>query len=162
MFRTMIRGLALFIMLSMNTALKAEQEAPDFTLKNLYGNSEHSLSDYRGKVVYLDFWASWCGPCRKSLPALDALQTEMASQDFEVLAVNLDMSEEEAKVFLEEYPVSYTVLRDGSGGVSRKYDLVGLPSSVLIDKRGIIVSSFQGFHPSHIDKLRKALPYLLE
>ncbi|TNC79394.1 MAG: redoxin [Oleiphilus sp.] len=162
MIGCLIRSHILLCLLCFPVMTLADQLAPDFTLKSLYDDSEYSLSDYRGKVVYLDFWASWCGPCRKSLPALDALQKEIGSQQFEVVAVNLDVTRQEALEFLKQYPVSYTVLRDGSGGISRKYDLVGLPSSVLIDRTGIIVSSFQGFHPSHIEKLRKALPYLLE
>ena len=140
----------------------ADQLAPDFHLRNLQSNTEHALSDYRGKVVYLDFWASWCGPCRQSLPALDELQREVGSEQFEVVAINLDANRDDALAFLQQYPVSYTVLTDKTGRTSRSYDLVGLPSSVLVDKNGIIVSSFQGFHPSHIDKLRKALPYLME
>lgn len=162
MIGCLIRSHILLCLLCFPVMTLADQLAPDFKLKSLYDESEYSLSDYRGKVVYLDFWASWCGPCRKSLPALDALQKEIGSQQFEVVAVNLDVTKQEALEFLKQYPVSYTVLRGGSGGISRKYDLVGLPSSVLIDRTGIIVSSFQGFHPSHIEKLRKALPYLLE
>ena len=157
---TMILG-ALALLLASNAYSAEGEPAPDFTLKTLDGTNL-KLSEQRGTVILLNFWASWCGPCRKSLPALDALQKEIGSQQFEVVAVNLDVTRQEALEFLKQYPVSYTVLRDGSGGISRKYDLVGLPSSVLIDRTGIIVSSFQGFHPSHIEKLRKALPYLLE
>jgi cytochrome c biogenesis protein CcmG/thiol:disulfide interchange protein DsbE len=143
-------------------SVSAQELAPDFSLRLLAGDKVHSLADYRGKVVYLDFWASWCGPCRQSLPALSRLQDELGSEQFEVLAVNLDMNPEDALAFLAEYPVSYTVLADKTGSISRVYDLVGLPSSVLIAKDGSIIQSFQGFHPSHITKLKKALGYLLE
>lgn len=152
--------LAALLMLS--SVVSADQLAPSFTLKTLTGNQMHSLEDFRGRVIYLDFWASWCGPCRQSLPALEALQQEMATEKFEVVAINLDANPQDALNFLAQFPVSYTMLADASGQTSRAYDLVGLPSSVLIDKTGVIVSSFQGFHPSHIEKLKTALGYLLE
>ncbi len=151
-----------FAIFMLCAALKAEPIAPDFTLPNLQAASEHSLSDYRGKVIYLDFWASWCGPCRDSLPALDALQKELGVKMFEVLAINLDADPRDGLRFLKQYPVSYTVLTDPDGSSARNYELVGLPSSVLLDQHGVIVSSFQGFHPGHIKKLRKAIRILNE
>lgn len=141
-------------------ALRAEPLAPNFELKALGDTRIHALKDYRGKVIYLDFWASWCGPCRQSLPALSKLQSELGKQDFEVIAINLDANPEDGLAFLKQYPVTYTVLSDPVGQSSRLYDLVGLPTSVLIDKHGVLVSSFQGFHPSHLVKLRKAVEIL--
>lgn len=139
----------------------ADELAPDFELRTLDGERSVKLSDYRGKVVYLDFWASWCGPCRQSLPAFERLQQEYADQDFKVLAVNLDAEASDAQSFLSQYPVSYTVLADASGSISRRYELVGLPSSVLLSKTGVIVASFQGFYPGHIERIRKAVDILL-
>ncbi len=158
-FRTL--SFALLFSLASLAAL-ADEFAPDFQLKEIASEHLHRLSDYRGKVIYLDFWASWCGPCRKSLPALSRLQEELGREEFEVLAINLDEDPEDGRRFLREYPVSYTVLADGSGAISRVYDLVGLPSSVLIDQQGVVVASFQGFHPSHISKLRKAVGILID
>lgn len=154
--------LLLLLLSLLSSQVLADEQAPLFTLETLQGGQRHSLQDYRGKVVYLDFWASWCGPCRKSLPALSRLQDELQGELFEVLAINLDSNPRDGLAFLEQYPVSYTVLADRSGKTSRAYDLVGLPTSVLIDKHGTIVASFQGFQPSHIKKLRKAIGYLLE
>lgn len=138
----------------------AEPMAPEFRLKALGQEIYHALSDYRGKVIYLDFWASWCGPCRQSLPALSKFQDEIGNEEFEVLAINLDAEPEDGMAFLRQFPVNYTVLTDGSGKTSRAYDLVGLPTSVLIDQNGVLVSSFQGYHPSHLEKLRKAIEIL--
>ncbi len=122
----------------------------------------HALQDYRGKVVYLDFWASWCGPCRQSLPALNALHRDLSHRNFEVVAINLDENSQDALRFLQQYPVDYTVLVDRSGDTPRAYELTGLPTSVLIDQRGVLVGSFEGFDPAHLAKLRRAIDILLE
>ena len=161
-FLTVIVTFAWLVFCCGSARLLADDLAPLFSLNSLQDDQVHALKDYRGKVIYLDFWASWCGPCRKSLPALSKLQDELGHESFEVLAINLDGNPRDGLAFLKQYPVSYTVLADRSGKTSRAYDLVGLPSSVLIDKRGIIVSSWQGFHPSHIEKLRTAIGYLTE
>lgn len=152
--------LLIFIALFFSGFSLAEPMAPEFRLKALGQENYHALSDYRGKVIYLDFWASWCGPCRQSLPALSKFQEEMGSEEFEVLAINLDAEPEDGLAFLRQFPVNYTVLADRTGKTSRAYDLVGLPTSVLIDQNGVLVSSFQGFHPSHLEKLRKAINIL--
>lgn len=141
---------------------RAEPLAPNFELPALGDARMHALEDYRGKVIYLDFWASWCGPCRQSLPALNEFQAQMGNKEFEVVAINLDANPADGLAFLEQFPVAYTVLSDPIGKSSRLYDLVGLPTSVLIDQHGVLVSSFQGFHPSHLVKLRKAVEILTE
>jgi thiol-disulfide isomerase/thioredoxin len=158
----MFRAIITFLLIVFWGSSSAQSIAPDFSLKELSSDAVHQLKDYRGRVVYLDFWASWCGPCRQSLPALDKLQQEYSPQDFVVLAINLDEQNEDALAFLEQYPVSYTVLTEKTGKTQRAYELVGLPSSVLIDQRGEIIGMFQGFHPDHIRRIKKALSYLLE
>jgi thiol-disulfide isomerase/thioredoxin len=158
MYRALITFLTLFFCIS----LSAQGIAPNFVLSELSSEKLHQLEDYRGRVVYLDFWASWCGPCRQSLPALDKLQQEYSPNDFVVLAINLDERSEDALAFLEQYPVSYTVLTEKTGKTQRAYELVGLPSSVLIDQKGEIIGMFQGFHPDHVRRIKKALTYLLE
>lgn len=151
----------------MSLNVLAQGIAPDFSLPRLVDDQnrsleQHRLSDYRGRVVYLDFWASWCGPCRQSLPALEALQKQYDPEDFSVIAINVDETPQIALSFLEDYPVTYTVLFSDNPKVQRSYNLVGLPSSFLIDQRGEIIGSFQGFHPEHIERLKKAIAYLLE
>ena len=143
-----------------SASISADEIAPSFTLKELEGDKEFSLEQYRGKVVYLDFWASWCGPCRQSIPALNKFQNEIGNEKFEVVAINLDANPQDAIDFLLKYPVDYTVLADASGGTSRRYDLVGLPTSVLIAPDGTLVKSFKGFHPNHLKKLKKAIHIL--
>ena len=85
----------------------------------------------------------------------------MAGRDFEVVAINLDENPRDALQFLQQYPVDYTILVDRSGETPRAYELTGLPTSVLIDQRGVLVASFEGFDPAHLVKLRRAIDILL-
>ena len=85
-------------------------DAPDFSLPALETGGEISLEDFRGKVIYLDFWASWCGPCRKSLPLYEQMKKSFPPDRFEIIAINLDEDRNDAARFLEKHPVSYTML----------------------------------------------------
>ncbi|RMF16812.1 MAG: TlpA family protein disulfide reductase [Gammaproteobacteria bacterium] len=131
--------------------------APDFNLPGLYGDRV-KLADYRGQVVYVDFWASWCGPCRKALPELNALRQELRQQgDFEVLAINLDEDPQDALRFLKKYPVEYPVASDKNATLPPKYGLVGMPTSYLVDQKGNIVAVHQGFKEANIEHIRDAV-----
>lgn len=142
----------------------AESEAslaPAFSLPDIYSGERMSLEQHQGKVVYLDFWASWCGPCRQSLPLLNKLRDELGSEYFEVIAINLDENPEDGKRFLQKYPVSYPVLIDMLKVTPEKYQLTGMPTSYLIDQNGKIQAVHQGFRSSDIDKIRKAVQTLM-
>ena len=139
----------------------AAKPAPDFQLPVLNSDATQSLSQYRGMIVYVDFWASWCGPCRKSLPQLSKLRNELVDAgDFVVLAINLDARTEDATKFLKEFPVSYPVLLDPKGKTPEAYGLVGMPTSYLVDQKGNIVSVHEGFRDGDIAKLRKEIEAL--
>lgn len=146
---------------STSVAIEKGQAAPNFRLPLLDSKKKVSLKQYRGKVVYVDFWASWCGPCRQSLPLLTKLRTEMKKQPFEVLAINLDEETAAAKGFLREYPVNYPVLLDPEGQVASQYQLPGMPTSFILDKRGRIQHVHVGFKPQDIDKIRQQVKSLL-
>ena len=118
------------------TGTKVGQLAPDFVLKTLDG--ETSLSDHRGKVVLLNFWASWCGPCRIEFPDITAAYQTYADQDFEVLAVNIGESAETAAQFAEQFEFPFPVLLDSQAGVARLYGAYGIPTSYFLDREGII------------------------
>jgi thiol-disulfide isomerase/thioredoxin len=120
-----------------------------------------SLESLRGKVVYVDFWASWCGPCRLSFPVLDELYKEFAAQGFEVLAINVDEVEDEALEFLQEVPVSYRTVRDDSGATPQAYGILGMPTGFLVDRQGVVRKVHQGFRKSDGEKLRGELIELL-
>lgn len=103
------------------------------------------LQAYAGKVVYLDFWASWCAPCRRSFPWLDALQAKHGAAGFVVVAVNVDQERALAAQFLHEVPVGFKVAYDPQGKLAAEWKLLGMPSSFLIDRHGKVRASHQGF-----------------
>ena len=137
--------------------------APAFALPSLTEDGKViELSSLKGKVVYVDFWASWCGPCRISFPLLDDIRKELGEQGFEVLAINVDEYPEDAMGFLEELPVSYLVVRDAAGKTPQDYGILGMPTGFLIDREGTVRKVHQGFRKSDGAKLRAEVLELLE
>jgi thiol-disulfide isomerase/thioredoxin len=159
--RVALAGAALCVALSAS-AVDDGQPAPAFDLPVLGGGAHGSLDAQKGKVVFVDFWASWCGPCRQSLPLYDKLNAELTQQPFTLLAVNLDEDDADAKGFLKEHPVHYSVLRDPAGDVPKAFGLVGMPTSYLIDQHGIVRAHHSGFDPKDLDTLRREIHALLE
>lgn len=154
---------ALFLALIMNnvSALEVGDKVPDFRLPLLTQQGQAGLSSFKGKVVYVDFWASWCGPCRKSLPALNTLRKELKGKGFEVVAINLDEDVKDARAFLKEFPVAYPTLYDGTGKTPELFGVRGMPTSYLIDRQGKLQAVHQGFKPSDITGIRAQVISLL-
>ena len=165
----MIKSLLFALLLAGNVTLPAAQHtlelgtpAPSFDLPVVGNNQKHlALADLHGKVVLLDFWASWCGPCRQSFPLYEKLRGELPQQQFAVLAINLDEMADGPLAFLAEHPVGYTSLADPAGEVARQFGLVGMPSSFLIDRDGIVRARYTGFKPQDIDEIRREVLALL-
>lgn len=118
------------------TGTKVGQLAPEFLLKTLDG--ETSLYDHLGKVVLLNFWASWCGPCRIEFPDIRAAYETYASQGLEVLAVNIGESAEAAGEFAEQFDLPFPILLDSEAGVARLYGAYSIPMSYFVDREGIV------------------------
>jgi thiol-disulfide isomerase/thioredoxin len=118
--------------------------APVFELPGSAGTVK--LADFRGKVVYLDFWASWCGPCRQSFPWMNAMAAQHRAAGLEIVAVNVDTSRPEADRFLAEVPAHFTIAFDPAGSTPRQYAIKGMPSSVLIDRAGRVIWRHAGFN----------------
>ncbi|RMF98095.1 MAG: TlpA family protein disulfide reductase [Gammaproteobacteria bacterium] len=122
--------------------------APDFTLRDRNGQPV-SLSDFRGQVVLINFWATWCGPCRKEMPLLEQLYQRYQSLGFTLLGVNVEEGDVDAEAFLRETPVSFPVLFDPENRVSQLYDVSAMPSTVLVDRQGRLRFLHQGYQPGY-------------
>jgi len=133
--------------------------APDFTLPT--AGADVNLQAYRGKVVYLDFWASWCIPCRNSFPWMNAMHQRHADQGLVVLAVNVDRDAQAVRHFLDKYPANFTVAYDPEGHIAELYHLKGMPTSYLIDRQGHIVMSHVGFRQGDAASLEQQIEQLL-
>ena len=136
-------------------ATEPGQKAPIFSGKEIAGTKEISLSDYRGKVVYVDFWASWCPPCLKSIPELEKLRVELPKQSFQILAVNLDKKPKKALKFLAKNPVGYPSLSNPKGDIPEKFGLETMPTSYLIDEKGVVRYIHRGYRPGDLEIIRK-------
>jgi len=128
---------------------------------SLSAGTSFGLDDLRGKVVYLDFWASWCGPCRMSFPRLEQLRQELGPRGFEVLAINVDEFEVDALNFLSEIPVTYPALYDGGGTAAQQYGILGMPTAYLIGREGQVRFLHQGFRKNDEVQLRSKIIKLL-
>ena len=129
----------------------------------LIANGEGTVTDstYLGRVTYVDFWASWCGPCRLSLPALNRLSQEFDSADFGVVAISVDYVDEDALDFLKRYPVDYPVAIDKTGNSGRDFAVAGMPSGYLIDRDGLIREVHVGFRKGDEKILRDKIQELI-
>lgn len=103
------------------------------------------LAAFRGRVVYLDFWASWCAPCRQSFPWMNRLQHELGADGLVVVAVNVDRQRGDAEGFLREHPAQFRVVFDPEGVLAEKFGVRGMPTSFLIDRSGRVESRHEGF-----------------
>jgi thiol-disulfide isomerase/thioredoxin len=103
------------------------------------------LGEIKGKVVWLDFWASWCVPCRRSFPWLNEMQTKYSAQGLEVIGVDLDSDKSAANKFLKEVPARFTLKFDPAGKLATRFDVQAMPSSFLLDASGNVLASHAGF-----------------
>lgn len=135
--------------------------APDFALKDLDGNVV-SLKDLRGKVVFVNFWATWCPPCRLEMPLMEELHKEFGNQDLEILAINYREGPEEIKAFYDQYHLTFATLLDREETVFDLYRAWSLPTTYLINKRGEIVGRVVGYRDWHSREARALFQRLLE
>ena len=131
--------------------------APQFTL-DARGGSKISLSQYKGQVVMLNFWASWCGPCRQEMPLLENIYKKYNKMGFTLIGVNVEPDSKAAEGFLKDMPVSFPVIYDKDSTVSKAYDVSGMPSTVIIDRKGNIRALHRGYKPGdengYLDSIR--------
>ena len=155
--------LALNLLLAETVLGVAEGDmAPEFVLPVMGGEATKSLSGTHGKVRYIDFWASWCPPCRVSVPEIVALQQELGGSRFAVIAINVDERIGDAMKFLERYPMNYDVLSDPRGATAAAYDLPGMPTSFVVDPEGRVTLVHVGFRRGDMKAIRAHIVELLE
>lgn len=134
--------------------------APDFTLKS-GGGENLKLSELRGQVVLINFWASWCGPCRKEMPLLDALYQQYKPLGFTVLGVNVEEDPGQARSLLSKVPVTFPVVFDGTNTVSKLYNVVAMPTTVIVDRNGNMRYLHKGYMPGYEDAYQQQVRSLL-
>jgi peroxiredoxin len=142
-------------------ALEAGDIAPGFRAPRLDGAGELSLSGLAGKVVLLDFWASWCAPCQTSMPQLEALRKEFAAERFELVGVNVDRDAGAARKLIDKHGIGYPNASDPGGGLPARFGLETMPTAYLIDGEGVIRYVHRGFRDGDIDEVRTRIRALL-
>jgi thiol-disulfide isomerase/thioredoxin len=124
-------------------ALEKGAAAPQFDLQGVEGAVK--LAQLQGKVVYVDFWASWCGPCRQSFPWMNEMQAKYGARGFQIIGINVDANSADARTFLNATPAKFTIAFDPKGATPRQYGIKGMPSSVLIGADGKVLAEHSGF-----------------
>lgn len=144
----MIRKSSLLVLLflSLSSFAAGPVTAPEFTLPTAAGTI--ALHDYRGKVVYVDFWASWCVPCRQSFPWMNTMAEKYRKDGLVVVAINLDKDREQAQRFLDQYTASFPVAFDPAGRAAEAFKVQAMPSSFLVSRTGTVLFAHQGFEPA--------------
>ena len=160
--RKFLAGLALTVLATSSLAASdlAGKPAPDFALKSSTG-ANLRLSEYRGDVVMINFWATWCGPCRQEMPLLDQLYSRYQRVGFSLLGVNIDDDSSRAMDMIHELGVSFPVLFDARKEVSRLYDVDAMPVTILVDREGNVRHVHKGYKPGYeelyLDQIRSLL-----
>lgn len=129
------------------------------TTENLHFNQ--LLKQHQGKVIYVDFWASWCVPCRKSFPWINQIQQKYGEDNFVIIAVNVDRDKTLADAFLKETPANFPIVYDPEGKLARQFKLKGMPSSYLLDKQGKVISAHTGFFSKKVKKYEQDIAQAL-
>jgi thiol-disulfide isomerase/thioredoxin len=148
---------ALIVAVPASGASDARGPAPQFSL-GARGGSTVSLAQYKGQVVMLNFWASWCGPCRQEMPLLENIYKKYNKMGFTLIGVNVEPDSHAADEWLKQTPVSFPVLYDKNSEVSKLYDVSGMPSTVIIDRKGNMRVLHRGYKPGdeneYLDSIR--------
>jgi thiol-disulfide isomerase/thioredoxin len=156
--RNRIAAIAAALALSLPAlAGSASGPAPPFTLASRSG-TDVSLAQYKGQVVMINFWASWCGPCRQEMPLLESIYKKYNKMGFTLIGVNVEPDAQAANEWLKQTPVSFPILYDKDSKVSKLYDVAGMPSTVIIDRSGKLRMLHRGYKPGdeneYLDSIR--------
>jgi len=154
---TRIAALAAALAITLPALAGTNAPAPAFTLA-ARGGKDISLAQYQGQVVMLNFWASWCGPCRQEMPLLESIYKKYNKLGFTMIGVNVEPDSKAADYWLKATPVSFPILYDIDSKVSKLYDVQGMPSTVIIDRTGKLRVLHRGYKPGdeneYLDSIR--------
>ena len=146
-----MKKLFLLLLLVAATPLRAE----------IFPIADLDLKAHRGKVVYLDFWASWCKPCRESFPWMNELLVKYPAENFTVITINLDAETAAMHRFLDKVPANFDIYHDPSGRLAEQFQIEGMPTSYLISPTGEVVKKHIGFYSKHIERYEREIEELL-
>ncbi|HEY5738699.1 MAG TPA: TlpA disulfide reductase family protein [Gammaproteobacteria bacterium] len=146
-----MKKLFLLLLLVAATPLRAE----------IFPIGDLDLKAHRGKVVYLDFWASWCKPCRESFPWMNALLVKYPAENFTVITINLDAETAAMHRFLDKVPANFDIYHDPSGRLAEQFQIEGMPTSYLISPTGEVVKKHIGFYTKHVERYEREIEELL-
>lgn len=149
--------LSIFVVLAALMTSAFAEPAPNFKIKDGL-----QLSDLKGQVIYVDFWASWCAPCRKSFPWLNELQAKYKDQGFTVIGVNVDVEKSMADEFLTQVPADFPIVYDPNSKIAKAYQVVGMPSSYIIGRDGEVKHMHAGFSTKKTAKYQKEIADLIK
>lgn len=152
--------LTLVFSISNAFAVTVNENSPDCVLTSLTNTPVH-FHEYQGKVLYVDFWASWCTSCMQSFPFLNQLTHEFGEQGLHIVGVNLDEKIDDALAFLGHHPSHFTIANHGGEQCAKSFDVQAMPSSYLIDKKGVIRYIHQGFREGETEALKVQIVQLL-
>ncbi len=152
--------LLLGLLATQASAVGLKDQAPDFTLKSLEG-ANMRLEEYRGQVVLINFWASWCGPCRQEMPILDRLHHRYEDTGFAVLGVNVEGEAAPAQEIVDKTNVTFPILIDDGQKVSEMYNLEAMPSTVVVDRDGVVRYIHRGYKPGDEAKYVEVVKQLI-
>ena len=159
-FRVWVPAVLLGALINVSSAELAGTAAPDFVLKSVEGRNLR-LSEYRGQVVLLGFWASYCGECRSQLEGLGELYSRYEGAGFELLTINLDRQLVQASDAADAMKIGFPVLHDVGGSVGEQYDVQSMPYLLLIDRDGIVRDEFEGYRDGYEEQYLERVRALL-
>ncbi|MDP2901619.1 MAG: TlpA disulfide reductase family protein, partial [Methylovulum sp.] len=143
------------------TAAEQGDTLPDCLLASAKESTRYNLKQYQGKVLYVDFWASWCGPCAKSFPFLNQLNHGLKARGLQVIGINLDENPDDAQAFLAKYPADFIVATGDNQQCATDFGVKAMPSSYLVDRKGHIRHIHLGFRAGEARELETLVEQLL-
>jgi len=152
--------LSFFVCSTHVNALEIGQQAPDFTLKNLQGTNLN-LTEQRGNIIVINFWASWCGPCRKEMPVLQKFHDKYSDLGVFVWGVNVEQENQAGRDFLAGLNLTFPIFFDETNKISATYQVEAMPTTVIVDRNGVVRYVFRGYKAGYEKKYAKAIKKLI-